>query len=133
MGVSLVDINLWKWLYAHPEANAQEVKEAAISIAKKIWNDYFADVFGSTDEPILAIYSHMINDPLYLSAYPIGSLIEFQLEKDFKGKSFANEVERIYSQGRLIPQLWLKKGVGQTLSVEPILEASDEALEKLSK
>ncbi|HRX32249.1 MAG TPA: hypothetical protein P5349_10205 [Tenuifilaceae bacterium] len=133
MGVSLVDINLWKWLYAHPEANAQEVKEAAISIAKKIWNDYFADVFGSTDEPILAIYSHMINDPLYLSAYPIGSLIEFQLEKDFKGKSFANEVERIYSQGRLIPQLWLKEGVGQTLSVEPILEASDEALEKLSK
>lgn len=131
MGVSLVDINLWKWLYAHPDATAQEVKEATIKIAKDIWNKYYADVFGSKDEPILAIYSHMIDNPLYLSAYPIGQLIEFQLEKQFKGRSFANEVERIFSQGRLIPQLWLKHGVGETLSVKPILEASDEALKNL--
>ncbi|QKG79614.1 hypothetical protein [Tenuifilum thalassicum] len=131
MGVSLVDINLWKWLYAHPDATAQEVKEATIKIAKDIWNKYYADVFGSKDEPILAVYSHMIDNPLYLSAYPIGQLIEFQLEKQFKGRSFANEVERIFSQGRLIPQLWLKHGVGETLSVKPILEASDEALKNL--
>ncbi|MDI3527542.1 MAG: hypothetical protein PWR03_1725, partial [Tenuifilum sp.] len=131
MGVSLVDINLWKWLYAHPDATAQEVKEATIKIAKDIWNKYYADVFGSKDEPILAVYSHMIDNPLYLSAYPIGQLIEFQLEKQFKGRSFANEVERIFSQGRLIPQLWLKHGVGESLSVKPILEASDEALKKL--
>lgn len=131
MGVSLVDINLWKWLYNHPGASAQEVKDATINIAKDIWNKYYADVFGSTDEPILAVYSHMIDNPLYLSAYPVGHLIHFQLEKQLKGKSFASEIERIYSQGRLIPQLWLKDAVGETLSVKPILEASAEALGKL--
>ena len=131
MGVSLVDINLWKWLYNHPGAYAQEVKDATINIAKDIWNKYYADVFGSTDEPILAVYSHMIDNPLYLSAYPVGHLIHFQLEKQLKGKSFASEIERIYSQGRLIPQIWLKDAVGETLSVKPILEASAEALGEL--
>ncbi|HQE54316.1 hypothetical protein [Tenuifilum sp.] len=133
MGVSLVDINLWKWLYNNPNATADEVRNATLTIARDIWNKYYADVFGSTDEPILAIYSHMIDNPLYLSAYPIGHLIDFQLEKQFRGRSFAAEVERIYSQGRLIPQLWLKKGVGEPLSVTPILEASAVAIQKLSE
>lgn len=131
IGVSLVDINLWKWLYANPTANAQQTKEATIRIATEVWNKYFADVFGASDEPILAVYSHMIDNPLYLSAYPIGQLIDFQLEKQFIGKDFAAEVERIFSQGRLVPQLWLKNGVGETLSVKPILAASKEAIEKL--
>lgn len=133
MGVSLVDINLWKWLYNNPNATADEVRNATLTIARDIWNKYYADVFGSTDEPILAIYSHMIDNPLYLSAYPIGHLIDFQLEKQFRGRSFAAEVERIYSQGRLIPQLWLKNGVGEPLSVNPILEASAVAVQKISE
>jgi hypothetical protein len=82
MGVSLVDINLWKWLYSNPNATAEQVKEATLTIAKDIWNKYYADVFGSKDEPILAIYSHMIDNPLYLSAYPIGHLIDFHSSKN---------------------------------------------------
>lgn len=105
MGVSLVDMKVWKWLYNHPEDSANELKEAVISIAKEVWNKYYADVFGSEDEPILAIYSHMIENPLYLSAYPIGHLIDFQIEQYLSGKDFAKEIMRIYSQGRLIPQL----------------------------
>lgn len=131
MGVALVDINLWKWMYANPTANTQQVKDATIRIAKEIWNKYYADVFGSQDEPILAIYSHMIDNPLYLSAYPIGHLIDFQLENQFEGRNFSAEVERIFQQGRLIPQLWLKNGVGETLSVKPILTASQKAIEAL--
>lgn len=128
MGVSLVDIRLWKWLYEHPVASAAQVKEAVINIAKDVWNQYFADSFGKKDEPILAIYSHMIDNPLYLSAYPMGHLIEFQLEKQLKGKVFAEEIQRIYSQGRLTPDLWLKNATGEGLSVKPLLEASREAL-----
>lgn len=131
MGVALVDINLWKWMYANPNANPQQVKEATIGIAKEIWNKHYADVFGTTDEPILAIYSHMIDNLLYLAAYPIGQLIDFQLENFFVGKDFANEVERIYAQGRLIPQLWLKNGVGEPLSTKPLLAASKDAIAKL--
>lgn len=133
MGVSLVDINLWKWLYNNPDADAAQVKEATIAIAKEIWNKYFADVFGSNDEPILAIYSHMVDNPLYLSAYPIGHLIDFQLEKQFVGKSFSNEVQRIFEQGKLIPQVWMKGATGEPLSNKPILEASAKAIEMLSK
>ncbi len=133
MGVSLVDINLWKWLYQNPNATAAQVKEATITIAKEIWNKYYADVFGSKDETILAIYSHMIDNPLYLSAYPIGHLIDFQIEKQLKGKNFANEIQRMYEQGRLTPQAWMKGAVGEPLSIKPILEVSAKAIEKISK
>jgi hypothetical protein len=133
MGVSLVDINLWKWLYANPNANAQQVKEAAISIAKEIWNKYYADVFGSNDEPILAIYSHMIDNPLYLSAYPLGHLIDFQIENHIVGKNFAAEVQRMFVQGRVVPQLWMKGAVGKPLSITPTLEAAGRAIEVLNK
>ncbi|MCK7534346.1 MAG: hypothetical protein MZV63_26680 [Marinilabiliales bacterium] len=68
MGVALVDMYVWKWLYAHPEATATELKDQVILIAKDVWNKYYAPVFGIKDQPILAIYSHMIDYPLYLSA-----------------------------------------------------------------
>ncbi|MGD2066621.1 MAG: hypothetical protein PVI43_05575, partial [Candidatus Bathyarchaeota archaeon] len=45
-GVSLVDMNIWRWMYAHPNAGAAEVRDAMISIAKDVWNKYFAPVFG---------------------------------------------------------------------------------------
>lgn len=128
MGVSLVDMNVWKWMYAHPNATKTELKEAVISIAKDIWNKYYAPVFGTRDQPILAIYSHMIDNPLYLSAYPIGYLIEFQIEKTIQGKNFGDEIMRIYSKGRIIPQVWLKESLGQELSNQPLLEAVDKAL-----
>ncbi|MDX9846430.1 MAG: hypothetical protein RBT74_05560 [Tenuifilaceae bacterium] len=133
MGVSLVDINLWRWLYENPNATAVQLKEAAISIAKDVWNKYYADVFGSSDEPILAVYSHMISNPLYLSAYPIGHLIQFQLEQHMEGKQFANEVQRSFEQGRLIPQLWMNGAVGYPLSTEPTLNAAAKALKAMEK
>jgi len=133
MGVSLVDINLWRWLYENPNATPAQLKEATISIAKDIWNKYYADVFGSTDEPILAVYSHMISNPLYLSAYPMGLLIDFQLEQHIVGKHFANEIQRIFEQGSIIPQLWMNGAVGSPLSIEPTLSAAEKAISVVKK
>jgi len=133
MGVSLVDINLWRWLYENPNATPAQLKEATISIAKDIWNKYYADVFGSTDEPILAVYSHMISNPLYLSAYPMGLLIDFQLEQYIAGKHFANEIQRIFEQGSIIPQLWMNGAVGSPLSIEPTLSAAEKAISVVKK
>lgn len=129
MGVSLVDMGVWEWMYAHPDANASELKTAVIEIAKEVWNHYFSESFGCKDEPILAIYSHMIDNPLYLSAYPIGQLTNFQMEQQLEGKNFAEEVNRIYSAGRLTPKYWMQNAVGGDLSSSPLLEASREALE----
>ncbi len=131
MGVSMVDMNVWKWLYQHQDATKEQLKEAVIIIAKDIWNKYYAEIFGVKDQSILAVYSHMIDNPLYLSAYPIGHLIDFQIEKAVEGKNFADEVMRIYNHGRIIPQLWLKENLGQELSDKPLLEAVDKALTKV--
>lgn len=129
MGVSLVDMRVWKWLYENPEATPTELKQAVTDIAKDVWNSYYAEIFGVKDQPILAIYSHMIDYPLYLSAYPIGHLIDFQIEKQIEGKNFAEEIQRIYLQGRLIPQVWMQGAVGEKLSNQPMFDATEEALQ----
>jgi len=122
-GVSLLDISVWKWLYANPNATPEELKEAVIRLAKELWNTYYAPVLGMKDEPILAVYSHTISYPLYLSAYSYGQLIEFQLEQYLIGKDFAKEVDRIYRLGKLTPNQWMIQATGEPLSAEPLLEA----------
>ncbi len=129
MGVSLVDMYMWKWMYEHPDATAGELMTAVQTIATEVWNTYFAPVLGMKDQPILAIYSHMVSDPLYLSNYAVGSLIQFQIEQYLEGKDFAGEVERMYSLGRIIPQEWMKQAVGSELSAGPMLSAAKAALE----
>jgi len=133
MGVSLVDMNLWKWLYEHPEATPAEIKAATVSIAKDIWNKYYADVFGVKDQEILAIYSHMIDYPLYLSAYPIGHLVEFQLEGAIKNKPFGQEILRIFSSGNLTPDVWMKKNTGNVLANSYLLKSAGEAAKVVKK
>lgn len=132
MGVSLVDMKTWKWLYANPKATPEQLKLQVLKIAKEVWNKYYADVFGVKDQVILAIYSHMINSPLYLSNYPIGHLIEFQVENEIAAKNFASEIERMYACGRIIPQLWMKHAVGKEISIIPLLEATDKSLDKIN-
>lgn len=127
-GVSMLDISVWKWLYEHPDATAEELKQTTIRLSKEIWNKYYAPVFGVKDETVLAVYSHMISYPLYLSAYAFGQIIEFQLDQYLKEKDFATEVERIFKQGRLTPNQWMIEATGKPLSVDPILEATRKVL-----
>lgn len=133
MGVSLLDIATWRWMYAHPEATPGELQTAVISMAKEIWNKYYAPVFGTRDEPLLAVYSHAIELALYLPAYPIGHLIDFQLEDYFKDKNIGSEVSRIYSIGKLTPQVWMKRALGSELSPVPLIEATRETVQKMKK
>lgn len=129
-GVSMLDISVWKWMYAHPDATAEQLKEATIGLSKEVWNKYYAPVFGVKDETVLAVYSHMISYPLYLSAYAFGQIIEFQLDQYLEGKDFANEVERIFRQGCLTPNQWMILATGSPLTVEPMLEAVREVISK---
>jgi hypothetical protein len=129
MGVSIVDMRVWKWLYANPTANAEQLKQQVLTIAKEVWNDYYAPVFGMKDQTILGIYSHMIASPLYLSAYPFGLLIDFQLEQHIAGKDFATEVQQIFELGRLTPDRWINQATGNSLSIVPVFEATKKALQ----
>ena len=133
MGVSLVDIYTWKWLYEHPNASAKELKKTIIDNATKVWNQYYAPILGGEDSPILAIYSHMIDIPLYLPNYPYGHIIEFQLENYLQGRNFGSEIERIYSVGRLTPNLWMEHAVGAPVSTEPLIQAAQAGVDYLKK
>lgn len=132
-GVSLVDMEVWNELYKKPDMTKEELKKVVIEKAKKIWNLYFADVFGEKDTPILSIYSHMINSALYLPDYPMGHLIAFQIKNYLKGKVLGEEMLRICKIGSIVPNLWMKKAVGEVLSEKPLLEQTKIALEKLKQ
>ncbi len=132
MGVSLVDMQVWNWMYKNPNSTPDQLKNQVIQIAKDIWNKYYAPVIGKKDEPILAIYSHMIDYPLYLPAYPIGHIVQYQIEQYIKGKNIGNEMMRMLTQGKIVPKIWMENAVGGTLSVDPILKSTQEALDKIS-
>ena len=128
MGVGMVEMLNWKWLYDNPEATAAQYKEAVMKNALDTWNKYFAPVIGVKDSPLLAIYSHTVNDPLYLPNYSYGHVIQFQIEEYLKGKNLTEELDRIFKQGRLTPQQWMMGAVGSKISTEPLLEALNEVL-----
>jgi len=131
MGVSMVDMKMWQWLYANPNSTATELRDAVLQITKDVWNTYYAPVFGVKDQTILGIYSHMINSPMYLPNYAFGHLIHFQLEEHFKTHEFAPEVLRIFALGQLTPNEWMKQAVGKPLSNDALLQATEIAVEKL--
>jgi hypothetical protein len=133
MGVSLLDQRMWKWLYTNPDATATELKEAVIKMAIEIWNDFYAPVFGMKDEPILAIYSHMINSPLYLSNYAFGHLIQFQTEQYLKTADFAPEVERLFRIGQLTPNAWMKEAVGEEIAIESMIKEAAKSVDLISE
>jgi len=132
MGVSLVDIKIWQWLYHNPDATATQLKNAVIDIAKSVWNEFYEPVFNKKDQTILAIYSHMIDAPLYLSMYPIGHLIDFQINNYMKNKNIGTEVERIYQIGRKTPAIWMQEAIGEKLSVNSLLSATSDALKQIN-
>lgn len=134
IGVSLVDMDAWHWLYEHPNATEDEFKTAVIDIAKKIWNKYYAPIFKIQNQDILAIYSHMIDAGLYLPDYPLGHIISFQIENYMENKpNIADEFIRIYQIGSILPDEWMKSAVGKPISTEPLLKAAEDALNKIKK
>lgn len=130
-GVGFLDMRIWHWMYAHPGATPQELKEAVLSLAKEVWNAYFAPVIGIKDSILLAVYSHIIDSGLYTPDYPLGHLIQFQLESYLKDKNLAPEMERMCIQGILTPDAWIRGAVGSGISSEPLLKAAEEALKTL--
>jgi hypothetical protein len=128
-GVALVDIAAWHWMYEHPKAKPQELREATVKISKEIWNRYYAPVLGGKDTPLLGIYSHMIAYPLYLFNYPLGHLIAFQIEEQMrKAGSVGPEFRRMAKYGSVTPDLWMVNATGAPVGTGPLLRATEAAL-----
>jgi hypothetical protein len=130
--VALVDMRVWRWMYEHPDATPAELREATIAIAKDVWNEFFASIFGKKDVVLLGIYSHMISSVLYLPDYPIGHLIAHQIEEQMdKAGNIGSEFERMTVQGRLIPDVWMKRATGSPVGADAMLAAVDRALKMM--
>lgn len=128
-GVALVDLRMWHWLYRHPRATPARLREAVLAIAREVWNAHYAGMLGRRDSTLLAVYSHMVNYPLYLADYPVGLLIAAQIEAHLsRSGSLGAEVERMARQGRLTPDLWMKRATGEPVSAAALLGAAEEAL-----
>jgi len=132
-GVALVDMGVWNWMYAHPNASPAELREATLDIARRVWNTHYAPIFGRKDVDLLAIYSHMISYGLYLPDYPLGHIIAFQLARHLRQTDFGKEFERIARQGRLTPDAWMRRAVGGPISADSLLAEAREALEAMSR
>jgi hypothetical protein len=128
-GVALVDMRVWRWMYAHADATPAQLREATLGLAREVWNEYYAPVFGRRDVVLLGIYSHMINSMLYLPDYPVGAMIARQVEQQIaRSGDLGGEFERMTRQGRLTPDLWMKRATGAAVGPAALLEAAERAL-----
>jgi oligoendopeptidase F len=132
-GVALVDMAVWHWMYDHPEAAAPDLKAAVLDISRAIWNRYYAPVFGKKDVILLAVYSHMIDNGLYLPDYPLGHLIAFQIGRKLEGSLLGVEMERMCKLGSIAPDVWMHAAAGSAVSATPLLDAAERALGKFEK
>jgi hypothetical protein len=131
-GVALVDMGVWHWMYDHPDATPAQLKEAVLRIARDVWHKYYAPVIGHEDATLLAIYSHMINNFLYLPDYPIGHLIAIQIEEQVKKSGdLGGEIERMCKLGNIAPDLWMEQATGSPVSADALLQAAKDALKVL--
>jgi hypothetical protein len=133
-GVALVDMKMWHWMYEHPDATPEQLKNAVVEISKEVWNKYYAPVFGKRDVTLLGVYAHMVHSFLYLPNYPIGHLIAFQIEEHIeKTGNLGAEFERMSRYGSLPPDQWMKNATGAPVSADALLHATEKALKVVSR
>ena len=132
-GMALTDMRVWRWMYAHPLADAAQLQAATLEIAREIWNAYFEPYFGDKDSPVLGLYSHMISGGLYLHSYFLGNTIMFQIYDFMLGRDFAAELDRMCRLGRLTPRLWMQRAVGSDISTVSLLQTASEAVRWLQQ
>ncbi len=133
-GSALVEIDVWHWLYDHPDATAAQLRDATVRIARATWDRYYAPhLSGAGDTALLGIYSHTISSPLYLFNYVLGHVIAFQIEAHLAGKSprtFAAEFTRMARHGAVLPDAWMEHATGAPVSPAGLLDATARALPK---
>lgn len=131
-GVALVDMDVWHWMYAHPDASPDEAREAVLDISRRVWNRFWAPIIGVENALLMGVYSHMIDALLYLPDYPLGHIIAFQIEEQIRRSGdLGAEVERMSRLGCLAPDVWMEAATGEPVTAGPLLAAAEAALARL--
>jgi hypothetical protein len=132
-GAALVNIDMAHWMYDHPKATPEQLRDAVVQIAKDVWNRYYAPVFHQRDVTLLAVYAHMVEIFLYLPDYPIGHMIAFQIEEQMKkAGNIGQEFERMATFGSVTPDYWMKHATGAPVGPEALFAATERSLNALT-
>ena len=100
-------------------------------MAEDLWHRFYARHYGSDPYHILAAYQHMVGYPLYLPDYAVGHIISHQIAAHLRGRDLATETRRICSIGNLTPDAWMRRAVGQGISVAPLMQDAAAAAGRL--
>lgn len=132
-GPSLLELEVWRWMYSHPGATADQLRTEVLAIAARIWARYYERDFGHDPYHLLAAYQHMIAHPLYLADYTLGHVMSHQIRSFMRGKQVAAETMRITSIGRFTPDLWMRKAVGSPVSCASLAGDCADSLALLTR
>ena len=131
-GVATVDMQMWHWMYDHPNATRDQLRDAVVEIAKDTWNKYYAPVFHKKDATLLAIYAHMVSDFMYLPDYPIGHMIAAQVEDRMeKAGTIGPEFERMARIGSVTPDQWMIRATGKAVGPQALLDETQRAMQQI--
>lgn len=130
-GPSLLELRMWRWIYAHPDATPEALRDATLAFAREIWSESYEAHYGPDPYHIMGAYQHMVGHPLYLADYTLGHIISHQVRAAMRGKDLAAETRRICSIGRVTPDLWMRRAVGQGISITPLAADCAAALVRL--
>jgi hypothetical protein len=131
-GASMVDIACWRWLYAHPAATPERLRDATLAMCNEVWQHHFAAWFGADENHLLGAYQHMIGMMLYLPNYVIGHVLAHQIRAHLTTHDLAGEVVRMCAQGDLTPQVWLQRALGSDLSPAQLINDAARACQALA-
>jgi hypothetical protein len=133
-GAAMVDMEMWHWMYDHPEATPTQLKDAVVQISRDVWNRWYAPIFHMRDITLLGVYAHMVDSIMYLPDYPIGHLIAFQIEGQMeKAGNIGGEFERMAKAGAITPDLWMRNATGAPVGAKALLQATEKALATLKR
>ncbi|MFO0894016.1 MAG: hypothetical protein U0574_03555 [Phycisphaerales bacterium] len=130
-GPGLLELHAWRWIYAHPGASPEALRDEVVAIADRLWRRFYERDFGPDRWHILGAYQHMVGHPLYLPDYCLGHIMSHQIRSFMRGRDLARETRRICSLGRVTPDLWMRRAVGEGISAEALARDAGDALARL--
>lgn len=130
-GPALLEIHVWRWIYEHPDATPEDIRDTVLQVADDLWNRYYAEHLGPDPYAILGTYQHMVGYPLYLADYALGHIISHQIIQHMVGRDLASETRRICSIGTLTPDAWMRRAVGSGIDAHVLASDAAEAVDRL--
>ena len=128
-GAALVELAVWRWLYAHPGAGPGDLAQAVQVLARERWNRSYAPVLGQPDCLLLASRASLVAGELGLADAAMAPMIACQLRTRLpRPEDLGPALRRWTALGRLTPDLWLRRAGCGPLGPEALLAATAAAL-----